>query len=1737
MSNLSLFDSSMKVLSNNHNLSNIQVRYVTSKNKLVSKKLPIYNDDTCKDVLLKLSSLHSITTYDHIFAWYRSDDGVVHPIGFLYPSIDLDFPYKHKTSLDENFITSEGYRILVIVDKSPLHTLIEEYPIKTLFYTTIHDYLEYLNLNHKQQITDVICINQTKFSCKDLYNGKLVKYWPMLTQENIYSITSKTDKTKLKIERDAVKQMLKQSEVVYSHFKLIVPDEFNLQLLSVSNKSEENTVYLARLFSDIKLGDISKVETTIPFSKITLEDYTTRYCKLLKDAIVISSMNETNYITQELLTKWFSPQVTTPSSSSVKYMDEKNTVAFKLYKDSRYVTLLIYSNGLTKLLLNGNSLKITDTYIKDMIQLSNRFITELNKQKVFSDKPIDYINEMYEQSMLYSTIQFIYPVKNYKPDILIKLIKNMNSFIRYNKHNGTIIVCSYKKVNNYGQSIASVISSLNKSKRGLTKEAIITELEALFNISHEEALEEYENWETDPSSKFTKGGDDGIEIIVDLKGTNVCVDIVGVNDYHILGRIYHLLNFMMNSYEIYMTNKKDSNNLFITDKESVILEEMETLELEQELVINEQLDAIMSERTEVDDSIDAKETILSEGQDREEAIQETIDSAGKTNSSVDSQPLELSKTDIDDEPLQLSSAESSLAESSLAESDDFDMSRLDDSDSSGGGKSYLNPIIQSHKFKQTNKSKQKGGYNVSGYYLNRLKKYDPELFTIQKDIKVGKRYPKVCAPNIGRQPIAITKEMLDKDNSTDEGLGVSFSSAVNIPNRDPNIYYICPKYWDIKDEKPRDPVKLHEFEDVVIDNKMTTSQKKDTDNYVLVRDERGYWDEAGNDIERYRIELIPATVSHPKYQMPCCNAPRKGANKFTKGWEVDVLIKQNGKYKWKAGTVVSSTKNTVTVRQGGTIKEYPIGDVRRHKSGKTLTNSFPLEIDTYGYINPIIKQLVKLPLDESKLGGLVRKGVYRGTGQGDHSLLESLTELLYDTNSSSEILGKNIISDLKILYKQNESIILSIASGDFINKFKMDIIEFPHNKSIQFLKTVKKKYKFVDTNIKRIQEGRKKNKKPTLKPVELFIEILKKGSTSQRLLLNNDINIFSSIIQFERYLKDENEYILDEYIIPVLTTIAKYPSKTFGLPISGLSIVVFEGVQEDIIISPPLGGFPNLSNSLLLLYKERRNLYEPIFYRKYSKRDGKYIYNSFIHDVGETDDFYEDNEIFKEIHESIQKQLDVFINDNQVETHLVLLEDLKLIMEQCELTIHSYIYDSYCKVIYVKTDKNVLIPVNPTGVQDYMNLVYFPTILKKDYPKYTDLLEILNIIDSNSTKKYLENYTLSVVNESKRSLKLVIKELILHSGAYIPVKDELYDEKIHTEDVSVTESYAVIDKNIGIHENNTDKRIDYLNRNNYMKGIQKLFFQKVYLMLRDKPKLLEQIHKIKYHPIILQQHKSEYIYNIIDKEVRKLIILEDTEIEDYNLYERDHKLVIKQIEGMDSILNSELVYYKLLKLMIECLLNYSEKDYERFLQLDINLSKLKSLLNPNELLFSHKDIMNDYHLEYFVRSSRYIRNYISYGEPIQQSKLLQIHRLKDRTRKTVQGEFTKQYPQILNRLFGRKINLLSYKNEDYTESQVIHRILDEIYEDDEITEELIQSLIQSEKINQDSLDRLTDKFKNIGICCISKLQTKRLQHDIMISHNRKIDDMIAIVLYQTENSLVHVKKKQGQFTITDLPDN
>ena len=68
-------------LSKNQNLSDCQIKYVKSPKNIASKKIPIYTDDTCKEVLLKLSSLHSLTVSDHIFAWYKVGSDII-PLRF-----------------------------------------------------------------------------------------------------------------------------------------------------------------------------------------------------------------------------------------------------------------------------------------------------------------------------------------------------------------------------------------------------------------------------------------------------------------------------------------------------------------------------------------------------------------------------------------------------------------------------------------------------------------------------------------------------------------------------------------------------------------------------------------------------------------------------------------------------------------------------------------------------------------------------------------------------------------------------------------------------------------------------------------------------------------------------------------------------------------------------------------------------------------------------------------------------------------------------------------------------------------------------------------------------------------------------------------------------------------------------------------------------------------------------------------------------------------------------------------------------------------------------------------------------------------------------------------------------------------------------------------------------------------------------------------------------------------------
>ena len=164
-------------------------------------------------------------------------------------------------------------------------------------------------------------------------------------------------------------------------------------------------------------------------------------------------------------------------------------------------------------------------------------------------------------------------------------------------------------------------------------------------------------------------------------------------------------------------------------------------------------------------------------------------------------------------------------------------------------------------------SKQNGGGdNLDRYYSKRLKDYDKNLFT-WKGVSDGiKRvqYSKNCDSTTQRQPIVVTDEELERINmSEDLGSGRKSYSNVLKYGSDPKYQYnyICPQYWDTKNNLSLDP-----NSDVWERNKIIQKSDniKNTDKTILQRSNK-YWTTLPPIIK-------DAEVKNPdlNLQVPCC---------------------------------------------------------------------------------------------------------------------------------------------------------------------------------------------------------------------------------------------------------------------------------------------------------------------------------------------------------------------------------------------------------------------------------------------------------------------------------------------------------------------------------------------------------------------------------------------------------------------------------------------------------------------------------------------------------------------------------------------------------------------------------------------------------------------------------------------------------------------------------------------------
>ncbi len=151
--------------------------------------------------------------------------------------------------------------------------------------------------------------------------------------------------------------------------------------------------------------------------------------------------------------------------------------------------------------------------------------------------------------------------------------------------------------------------------------------------------------------------------------------------------------------------------------------------------------------------------------------------------------------------------------------------------------------------------------------LKRLQEREPTLFT--KTDTIHNQYSRMCLWSEKRQPIILTKEEKERIDEISPG---SYESAIEY-GTDPKkpYFYICPKYWDLKNNIPVradqvDPTKL-----ISRDSSDSDKQKHIQSRYILELAKPGE-----KPVYQTRVGFL--TKKHPSgYYMPCCfiSKPKK----------------------------------------------------------------------------------------------------------------------------------------------------------------------------------------------------------------------------------------------------------------------------------------------------------------------------------------------------------------------------------------------------------------------------------------------------------------------------------------------------------------------------------------------------------------------------------------------------------------------------------------------------------------------------------------------------------------------------------------------------------------------------------------------------------------------------------------------------------------------------------------------
>ena len=437
-------------------------------------------------------------------------------------------------------------------------------------------------------------------------------------------------------------------------------------------------------------------------------------------------------------------------------------------------------------------------------------------------------------------IEYSYLI-DYRYDIKLSEYANFLStafeIIDKNIDKGAIL--KYKRVENYRKmdAIDAMITNIFKKNEG--EKNVIEALKVNFIMTEEEAilkLRDYLNQHIRIGGQFVNKTVDiaenpGFPVVIRTipLENKLLIEISDINNIYFLP----ILNIYIDSL-LRITQYPESSS--ITKKQILEISSIIQKTKDEPHIDNVIMPDIQPFRLQ-DNEIEEEGILFEEEEDEEEEDENEDEEEGGI--------LFEEEEDDDEEGVNKSQTDDANDNGILFEEDD------DEYDENDEEKEIIDTI------ETINKQKQTGGANI---FFKKMKEKEPTLFLSKKEGNFN-AYSRACPANLSRQPVILTdKEKQDIDDQYPGSYEVAMPYSTQ---PDKKYWYICPRYWCVKKNRP---MTEEQFKNGECDGITNVDDK----NVFEFTDEKEHKDKQGNYRQHRPGFLDNDAHPDPNTCVPCC---------------------------------------------------------------------------------------------------------------------------------------------------------------------------------------------------------------------------------------------------------------------------------------------------------------------------------------------------------------------------------------------------------------------------------------------------------------------------------------------------------------------------------------------------------------------------------------------------------------------------------------------------------------------------------------------------------------------------------------------------------------------------------------------------------------------------------------------------------------------------------------------------